>query len=217
MKKLAIIWTLLLWIVLTGCGTQTTENWELSNCAVYNDWCKDCIVIDWELWDCKFKPCLDQWEPKCVKTLDELESELQKEAELKKLVDLEGCSLYFDWCNDCMVEDWELLWCTKKACVIEQEPYCKKVSSEWEMTEEKCLDKGWDYIVDWEWIWLCSLLMEDADEVCTLPTDCESWFCVVADSQNSEVIEWKCYNSNVIQWCKDIILNDWSIATSCDK
>lgn len=38
---------------------------------------------------------------------------------------LQYCSSYYDGCNTCTVQDWNLLACTRMACVRQDTPYCK--------------------------------------------------------------------------------------------
>ncbi len=45
---------------------------------------------------------------------------------LEHEVDLDLCVSYYDGCNNCMVEDGKILWCTKRACVRHDEPKCLK-------------------------------------------------------------------------------------------
>lgn len=46
-------------------------------------------------------------------------------------VDLTDCISYFDWCNTCMVEDWEIKWCTRMFCETTEEPRCLEYEWTW--------------------------------------------------------------------------------------
>ena len=41
-------------------------------------------------------------------------------------IDLSNCLSYYDGCNTCMVNDWEIWWCTKRHCQTKKEPSCLK-------------------------------------------------------------------------------------------
>ena len=53
-------------------------------------------------------------------------------------VDLTDCISYFDWCNTCMVEDWEIKWCTRMFCDTTEEPRCLEYKWTW-MDLTNCL------------------------------------------------------------------------------
>ncbi len=56
---------------------------------------------------------------------------VSKNTEISQEVDLTDCISYFDGCNTCMVEDWEIVWCTKMFCETPSEPMCLEYKRTW--------------------------------------------------------------------------------------
>lgn len=50
------------------------------------------------------------------------------------------CQVYYDGCNTCIVQAWEIGDCTKKECSTYSEPYCREYL-EWQEIDPRCIDK----------------------------------------------------------------------------
>lgn len=64
-----------------------------------------------------------------------VKKEENQEWNMNKTEKLKWCKAWFDWCNICSVQDWEIRACTKKYCLEKKEAYCKKYELTSEMEE----------------------------------------------------------------------------------
>jgi hypothetical protein len=91
--------------------------YQLDNCAIWYDGCKECNVMDGALTGCKssYLFCGQKSEPYCVKKRDRSKSRQSKES--APAYDFINCKVWFDGCNTCKVHENGLdLSCTKHIC-----------------------------------------------------------------------------------------------------
>lgn len=164
-KKIVTLGFMSLWLLLlAGCNkpvpTQEDTNkplWKISaDCVSYFDGCNTCTISGWMVWWCTKMYCAPEniQEPKCLEmtwlpTEPVLDQTMLADFDTTwEKIDLNSCKSYFDGCNKCSVENWEVKACTEMYCENYQKPKCLDGMDEsW--------DKDNDKINDCEKEWVC--------------------------------------------------------------
>lgn len=62
-----------------------------------------------------------------------------EEIECNPLDVMDICEVFFDGCNTCVVDYWEIKECTTKSCNTTKKPYCKEYI-DWYTDKDLCLN-----------------------------------------------------------------------------